>query len=244
MDGMVYIATSGADQMLTAQNVHANNLANLKTQGFRADLVQMQSKEYEGEGFASKAFVMSEEAAVDFSTGDIYPTGRELDVAIKGEGWLVVQTEAGTEAYTRNGGLQINQDGTLSVGGKLPVLGTGGLITVPPYEKFDIAGDGTISIIPIGGTNPVILDRVKLVNPEPSSLHKGYDGLIRSYTVDEAEPDSNVRLVGGFLEGSNVNAVDAITSMISLARQFELHLKLVNFAKENDQANATLLSIA
>jgi flagellar basal-body rod protein FlgF len=82
------------------------------------------------------------------------------------------------------------------------------------------------------------------VNPEPSSLHKGYDGLIRSYTVDEAEPDSNVRLVGGFLEGSNVNAVDAITSMISLARQFELHLKLVNFAKENDQANATLLSIA
>ena len=84
--------------------------------------------------------------------GPLITTGRELDVAIKGDGLIAVQAPDGSEAYTRAGDLQINSAGMLVTGTGFPVLGNSGPIAIPPNEKLEIGSDGTISILPIGQT--------------------------------------------------------------------------------------------
>src|SRR5919106_3684712 len=108
MDRMIYVAMSGAKQMLEQQSVVANNLANASTNGFRAQLSAFRAVEVFGEGAATRAFVADSTPGADFTPGAIQQTGRDLDVAIEGAGWIAVQTADGREAYTRNGSLQIN----------------------------------------------------------------------------------------------------------------------------------------
>ncbi len=245
MDGMIYLATSGAEQMLHAQTVHANNLANASTPGFRSDKIQFSSVVVPDQVLQTKTYAYAEKVSMNFEPGPSMATGRNLDVSLKGEGWIAIQNDLGKEAYTRNGNLQINEAGLLTINGHLPVLGTGGQIIIPPNQKMDIAADGTITIIPQGANNqPVVLDRIKLVKPEQATLHKGNDGLIYSNSDKGAEPDSSVQLNSGYLEGSNVNPIEAITNMIAVARQFEMQLKMMNTAHENDKSNVSLLALS
>jgi flagellar basal-body rod protein FlgF len=248
MDGMIYIASSGAHQMLNAQQVHANNLANVNTIGFKGDLVQLMSAPVAANAntFDTRSFVTANVPATDFKPGSVLATGRNLDVAIQGKGWIAVQAEDGSEAYTRSGMFQINQDGLLSTLNNVPVLGDGGPIVIPPSQKIDIAGDGTISIIPLNSTNnmPAVIGRIKLVNPNVTDLQKGSDGLIRTKNNVAAEADSNVILTSGFLEASNVNAVDSITRMITLAREYEIQLKMMLTAQENDKEGSTVIQLS
>jgi len=243
MDRMVYIAMVGAANTLQAQQVNNNNLANADTTGFRADLDSFLPAPVSGPGYASRAY--SEEAGVGFDAapGPIEDTGRSLDVAIRGPGWIAVQAPDGTEAYTRRGDLQISSTGMLETGTGNPVLGNGGPIVIPPAQKVSIGGDGTISIVPLGqGANTLaVLDRIKLVNPPAGQLEKGSDGLFRLTSGGTAPADASVSVQSGALEGSNVNSIDALVKMISNARQFEAYVKLMNAAKQNDQASATLL---
>ena len=245
MDKMLYVAMTGASQNALAQRAHANNLANLSTSGFQRDLEQARSMPVFGDSFPSRAYALTERPATDFTPGALQETGRELDVAVSGNGFMAVQAPDGSEAYVRTGSLNIDALGVLRAGNGMPVMGNGGPIAVPPEQKVEIGEDGTISIRAMGEDPRVMaeVDRIKLVNPDIAGLTKGSDGMIHTKSGQPADADVNVKVVSGFLEASNVNAVEEMTSVLALSRQFELHIKMMNTAKEGDEAMARVLQI-
>jgi flagellar basal-body rod protein FlgF len=236
---------SGAKQAMMAQAVNSHNLANANTTGFKADLSQFRSMPVYGPGHPAHVYAMAERPGIDFEKGTIQQTGRELDVAIKGEGWIAVQTEDGSEAYTRAGDLRITPTGLLTTGTGLLVLGGGGAVSLPEAEKIEIGSDGTISIIPLGDSAATlsVIDRIKLVNPELEDITKGKDGLFRLKNGSEAEASAGVRLLSGAVEGSNVSVVSSMVSMIELARNFELQVKMMKTVSDNEASSAQLMRI-
>jgi len=245
MDRMLYIAMSGAKQMLQAQAANSNNLANVNTSGFRADLAAFNSLPVYGPGYDSRVYTGVNSAGVDLSVGSTSTTGRELDVAVNGEGWIAVQGADGKEAYTRAGDLRISSGGILETGAGHAVLADGGPLAVPPFEKLEIGADGTVSIRPVGqaATTLAIVGRIKLVNPPKDQLEKSEDGLLRLKDGSNAPADASLGLVSGALEGSNVKSVDAMVSMIELARQYEMQVKIMKSAEENDADSAKLMAM-
>ncbi|MGK4341711.1 flagellar basal body rod protein FlgF [Ectopseudomonas oleovorans] len=246
MDKMLYVSMTGAQNNTLALRAHANNLANVSTSGFRRDFEQARSMPLFGETYPARVFAMSERPATDFRPGALQETGRDMDVAIGGKGWIAVQAPDGSEAYVRTASLNIDALGMLRTGNGLPVMGNAGPIAVPPEQKVEIGQDGTISIRALG-ENPNVLaevDRIKLVNPDPKSMEKGTDGLIRVKGQPEVEADATVQVTSGFLEASNVNAVEEMTAILSLSRQFELSVKMMRTAEDNSSAMARVLQIS
>jgi len=247
MDKALYIAMSGAKQNMLAQRSHANNLANVNTTGFKQDYAQARAMPVFGERYASRAYAMTERPGTNFEQGPLMETGNNLDIALNGEGWIAVQAADGTEAYTRAGDLQVDVNGILRTGAGLPVLGDGGPIAIPPASTIEIGADGTISVLPLGaqGVQLAQIDRIRLVNPPAQDLEKQEDGLIHLREgAPAAEPDGTLRVEQGFLEGSNVNAVNALTDILSLSRQYELQVKLMGQADQNSEASARLLQLS
>ena len=246
MDKLLYVAMTGAKQTRLAQAISTHNLANANTTGFHADLQNSRSVAVSGPGHQSRVYSVTEGAGVDMSNGPILATGRELDVAVNGEGWIAIQSPDGSEAYTRAGDLRVNSSGLLTTGAGYSVMGNGSPIAVPPFEKLEIASDGTISIRPLGqgASTLAIVDRIKLVNPPASELKKSDDGLIRHTGEKPPAVDASVRLQSGALESSNVNTVEAMVKMIELARQFETQIKVMQTAEENDRASAQLMRMS
>ncbi len=246
MDTSLYVAMSGAKQALLAQAVNAHNLSNANTTGFKADLSQFRSMPVYGAGLPSNVYAMAERPGIDFNKGTMQSTGRDLDVSINGDGWLAVQTDDGSEAYTRAGDLRVTPNGLLTTGTGLPVMGGGGVVTLPEAEKIDIGSDGTISIIPLGDSAATLsaIDRIKLVNPELADMEKGKDGLFRLKGDVNAEPNAEVRLVSGSVESSNVSVVGAMVDMIELSRHFEFQVKMMKTVSENEASSAQLMRIS
>jgi flagellar basal-body rod protein FlgF len=240
MDRLVYTVASGAKHILEQQATTSNNLANVTTTGFRAQIDAFRAVQVQGEGLPTRAFVVNATVGSDFASGALQSTGRDLDVAIKGKGWIAVQMPDGTEAYTRNGALQMSPNGLLTTASGLPIQGDGGPITIPPEVTVAIGGDGTVSTIATTTKPgaPTTLGRLKLVNPPEQDLVRGDDGLFRLKDGSSAPSDPNVVVAGGALEGSNVNPVDSMVSMINLARSFETQMSLLKNA-ENNAAKAT-----
>ncbi len=246
MDRLLYVAMNGAAGAQLAQAVVANNLANVSTTGFRADVALFEASAVPGGGWPTRVDARLAGTAADLSAGPLVATGRELDVAVQGRGWIAVQAPDGGEAYTRAGDLRVDELGRLLTGAGHPVLGNAGPIALPPHEQLVIGADGTISVVPLGqGANALaVVDRIRLVDPDPRRLVKGPDGLLRLRDRGEAEPDAGVRLASGVLESSNVNAVEAMVQMLELARRFELQVRMMKTARENDAASAQLLRMA
>ncbi|MDQ2077338.1 flagellar basal-body rod protein FlgF [Marinimicrobium sp. ABcell2] len=247
MDKALYIAMTGAKHNMMAQTNHANNMANLSTDGFRADFAQARSMPvYYGDGHPTRAFALTESPATDFSPGPMKQTGRDLDIAIQGDGFIAVQAPDGTEAYTRAGSLSIDPNGILRNSAGLAVMGNDGPIALPALQKMEIGIDGTLSIVAQGqGPEAMVeIDRIKLVNPDLQNMTKGEDGLFRQIVGGDAFPDAAVTVVSGSLEGSNVNAIHEFTQILSLSRQYEMQLKLMSTVKENSEHSARLLQIS
>lgn len=246
MDRLLYTAMTGASGTMSRQASIAHNLANVSTPGYRAEehrlrAVQVQSPT----ALPTRAFTVDASTHTDYSTGTMMLTGRPLDVAVQGKGWIAVTMPDGTEAYTRMGELQVDVNGVLQTRSGLTVAGDGGSISVPPDQQLSVGRDGTVSVIPTTGlrtTSPV--GRIKMVNPDESTLVRGADGLFRLNTGQPAPQDENVRLSTGFVEGSNVNAAEQMVSMISLARQFEMQVKLMTSAETNDRAATQILTVS
>ena len=245
MDRMIYTAMSGAKHTLEQKATVAHNLANATTTGFRAQLNEFRAVPVVGAPLATRAFVVDSGVGTAFRAGAIQHTGRELDVAVQGAGWLAVETPDGGEAYTRNGSLQIDENAQLRTAGGLPVLSDGGQLAIPPGSRLAVAKDGTISLLPDGSaaTGLTTIGRLKLVNPPAADLERGTDGLFRLREGGAAPADPNVNVMSGALEASNVNVVEAMVDMISLARQFEMQMKLLQNAESNDTRAAQLLGM-
>ncbi len=245
MDRMIYLAMSGAKQALSQQATVAHNLANLTTNGFRAETSVFRAVPVVGEGAATRAFVVDSTPGADFTPGVVQHTGRDLDVAVQGKGWIAVQGTDGSEAYTRNGSLQINANGVLQTRNGNSVLGDSGPISIPSDTLVTIASDGTVSTVPTGNrpAQNAIVGRIKLVNPPEQSLVRGNDGLFRVRDGAPAAADANVHVAAGGLESSNVNAVDAMVNMIALARGFDMQMKMLQNAETNARQAAQLLTL-
>jgi flagellar basal-body rod protein FlgF len=233
---------TGAKHLFNRQAVLANNLANASTTGFRADLVAQRAVPTQGGAPGARIFSLETTTGSDFTPGPMLATGRALDVAVQGSGWIAVQGLDGNEAYTRAGNLQINVDGTLTLPNGLPVMGDGAPITVPADARLQIAVDGTISAKTANSPTVNQVGRIKLVNPEANQMVKGLDGLFRTRDGEPADADPNVRVADGTLEGSNVNVVEAMVGMIAAARQFEMQMKMLAVAEQNEQKAGSLLS--
>ena len=247
MDRLIYTAGSGAKHILEQQATTAHNLANVSTTGFRAQIDAFRAVQVEGAGsLPTRAFVTNATVGADFSSGQLQTTGRDLDLALKGKGWIAVQMADGSEAYTRHGALQMNANGLLQTSNGQTVQGDGGPITVPPEVTVAIGGDGTISTI--ASTTkpgaPTVLGRIKLVNPPEADLVRGDDGLFRLKNGGAAPADPTVAVAGGMLEGSNVSAVDAMVTMISLARSFETQMSLMKNAENNAAKADQILALS
>ena len=245
MDRLIYTAMTGASQAFMRQAGVANNLANASTTGFRAMEHRFRAVPVQGPGAPTRAFVVDASVANVFDQGPLMATGRPLDVALQGAGWIAVEGANGAEAYTRAGNLQVNVNGQLQTASGLNVLGDGGPIAIPPDNNITIAPDGTVSAIPSFGTpnNVNVVGRIKLVNPPEDQLVRGDDGLFRTQGGAPAEVDENVKLAAATLEGSNVNPVDSMVSMISLARQFETQIKMLQTADANANKASQILSM-
>lgn len=239
MDRLIYLAMSGATAAMQRQDVLANNLANVSTNGFRAQIQAFRAVPVLGSGASTRVYALESSVGYDAQSGPVSSTGRPLDVAMQGNAWLAVQSLDGTEAYTRAGALQTDAEGQLVTNAGLPVLGDGGPITLPANAAVEIAADGTITA-QVGTGKPQQVGRLKLVTPD-APLTRGTDGLFRAASGG-LDADPNARVQSGALEGSNVSPVESMVAMISAARQFEQQMKLLQNAQTQEQTAAKLLA--
>lgn len=245
MDKALFIAMTGAKHNMMAQTARSNNLANVNTTGFRADFEQARAMPVFGEHHPSRVYSLTERPATDIQSGSYDHTGNPLDIAIQGEGWLAVQAPNGEEAYTRRGDLNIDPTGMLRTGNGLPVIGNGGPIVVPPGQRFHISGDGSVSLNDAGAAE--IVDQIKLVSAEAMgvTMEKGLDGLMRPRNfAGNLPPGEQVRVESGVIETSNVNAVNELTTLLSLSRQYEINVKMMKTIDENGASASSVLRMS
>jgi len=246
MDRLIYTAMTGATHTLQQQASVSQNLANISTPGYRASIDTFRSVPLVGTGLATRTFVVDSTSGTDFTPGVMQPTGRALDVAIDGKGWIAVQDENGNEAYTRNGSIQVLPTGVLQTRNGMTVMGDSGPITIPPDTSVTVAKDGTISTVPNGtqAVQVVVVGRIKLTNPPENQMIRGEDGLFRTKDGTPAEADPNVTVASGNLESSNTNMVESMVDMITLSRQFDLQMKMLSTADDNAKQATGVLSVA
>jgi flagellar basal-body rod protein FlgF len=246
MDKFLYVAMSGARESMRAQAINSHNLANATTVGFRAELAAVTTQKA-GEGVRDdiRAFASITETGWSRASGPLQTTGRDLDVAVDGEGWIAVQAPDGTEAYTRAGDLRLDPTGAVRNGAGHPVMSDGGPLVIPPHASLVIGNEGSVSIVPLGqgAETTARVGRIKLVKPDPAQLTRGPDGLFRPKDGSTAPADASVRIVSGALEGSNVNVADTMVRMIELSRQFDMHMKTLRTVEENARNSASLMRL-
>ena len=242
MDRLIYTAMTGAKGTMDQQSAVSNNIVNAASTGFRAQLHKLRAVEIQTEAFRTRSFAVDASVANNFTPGPIQYTGRPHDVAVEGKGWLAVQLADGSEAYTRNGSLTLSPAGILQTRDGQPVVGDGGLVSIPPDTETMIGRDGSVSSIDPDSGVVNIVAQLKLVNPPEADLVRGDDGLFRMANGLPAPVDPAVQVAGGYLEGSNVNVADQMVQMISLARQFEMQVRMLQTAEANDRAATQVLS--
>jgi flagellar basal-body rod protein FlgF len=232
MDPVLYSAVDGGTNDLVRQDIIANNLANINTPGFKTDLYQAQTLYLTDENGMvqnnSQSFIVEMPSTVDTTPGEIVTTGRPLDVAVGGNGYLAIQGPDG-EVYTRGGSFHLDAEGQLLTPSGMPVIGEGGPISIPPARKIEIGSDGTISVVPLEGDSKTlaVIDRFKTVSLNRSQFTRTADGSLRLNQGGIAEQDTTIQVISGALEGSNVNAVEQMVQMISANRDFDAQMKII-----------------
>lgn len=251
MDHVIYTAMGGARHALENQSIVSNNIANISTSGFKAQLSAMRAVPINGDSEQTRTLVVASTPGADMSQGPLNYTGRPMDVALKDKHFLAVELAGGGEAYTRNGNIQISSEGELVIGERR-LQGDGGPINVPPNAELTIAADGTVTAL-LATDPPTMLGqvgRIKVVEAQPQDLVRGEDGLFhlspqaQAVNGNELPQSERSALTSGVIEGSNVSAAEAMVSMIANARHFEMQMKVVRSADENAQKANQLLSLS
>lgn len=247
MDRAIYTAMDAASAAMDRQSMTANNLANSTTPGFRAQLNATRAVPIDGPGLHTRVLVSETTPWYDSQQGPAQQTGRELDVILPENGWLAVQRADGSEAYTRNGSIDVDSEGQLRVAG-LALLGDGGPLSVPPQSTLSIGADGTITARGAGDQPTVLapIGRIKLVNSPINALQHGDDGLFHpsAGSAGTLPADPTLRLTSGALEGSNVSPAKAMVEMIAIARGFEMNMKMIANMDDNAHSANQILSMS
>lgn len=242
-DRSIFVGMTGAKESMYQLNVIANNLANANTVGFRADAALIEADNSSGGVTDTRHSAKLTKTYSDFKPGPMIATGRDLDVAIDGQGFIAVQTKEGKEAYTRNGNLHLNAEGFLVTSKGDLVLGDGGIISIPQSQKVNINRHGAISAQISGqaANDIVTVANMKLVDAPLDKLQKGPDGLFYITGDGQAKVSPDVHLVPETLEGSNVDTVKAMVDLIDVSRSFEIHTKIMKMVEDNAlRSNQTL----
>jgi len=242
---LVYLAMSGLNATMDRMTSATNNLANANTTAFKAQMPVFQAQPLYGQGQPDRVGVVAAQDTANFKSGPIESTGRDLDIAVKGQGWIGVQATDGATALTRNGSLTISATGVLQTSDGNPVLGKGSApITLPPLQKVTIGGDGTISGVLVGQTPDQVatLNRIMLVNPPASAVTRRSDGLFAD-GQGPMIPDASVQLQIGALEGSNANPIETMMSMIENTRIFQMQTELVRMPTTAGQGQSSPLTL-
>ncbi len=244
MDRIIYTSMTGANAAAHRQAVLSNNLANVSTNGFRAEMSTFRSVPIQGEGATTRVFALEATSGHVDTPGPAQRTGRNLDAMAIGNAWFTVQGIDGTEAYTRNGGFEISATGQLMTNTGLPVLSDGGApIDIPPGADVALGSDGTITA-KAPGQPAAAVGRIKLATPTPEDpLKRSDDGLFRAVSGEPLPNDANARMLAGAVEGSNVNPIECMVGMIAASRQFEQQMRLMQTAETNDKTASQLLGM-
>lgn len=245
MDRLIFTAFSAMRGSMARQTALANNLANVSTTGFRADVSAAQAIWLEGAGDTSRALADRGVVGADMQAGPVTQTDRPLDIALNGDALLAVQAADGGEAYTRRGDLQLSTTGLLTTGDGFAVAGQSGPITVPPHDSLRIDPDGRLWIVPPGGdpAAPQSLDRLKLTSSVGSRLVKGIDNLMhvpRGGVLPEA---AGASVTVGALESSNVSPTATLVDMVEASRSWEQQLRLISSLREMGEATSELMRL-
>lgn len=243
MDRILYTAANGANQLMRTQGLVANNLANVNTTGFKSDFAVMHDYAITGDGYTSRVLPISEGKSSALTQGPIINTSRSLDIAVKKTGFIAVENQTGQEGYTRRGDLQVSPEGVLTTGDGKAVLGSNGTIVLPPVATVNIRSDGAVLVKTLNQSNAKesVVDKIKFVKPEKNTLYKGEDGLFYTKNNQPLAADDSIQVSSNAMEGSNVNAIEAMVSMIDLSRSFEMDLKVMQETQENDAQAAQIM---
>lgn len=244
MDRLIYTSMTGASAAARRQDALSNNLANVSTTGFRAEMSTFRSVPLQGDGAKTRVFALEATSGYLDTSGPAQTTGRSLDAMAKGNAWFAVQGLDGVEAYTRAGRFEVSTTGQLVTPAGLPVLSDGGApIDIPPNATIALGIDGTISA-KTGDEPSTPVGRIKLATANAENpVKRGDDGLFRAVNGDALPADPTAQMAAGVLEGSNVNAVECMVGMIAASRQFEQQMRLLQTAETNDKAAGQLLSM-
>lgn len=244
MDQLIYQAVNSAQSSLNRQTLTSSNLAHTGELGFRANIFQAATMYKNGDKPHDHSFVVEDNPTTDFTPGDLIVTGRPLDLAIDGRGWFAVTGPNGQEGYTRAGNFEVDVNGMLT-SNKMPVLGDGGPISLPPFQRIVVGTDGTISIVPLDGKPDelAVLDRIKIVDAKNADMEKGEDGLMHMKSGGQAVADASLRVISGSLEGSNVNPINEMANLIEAGRDFETHMKFIQDITDRQKRLAQLMHL-
>ncbi len=242
MNPILFTAAKGAERVMLAQEVRANNLANVNTVGFKAVMENSTAMKVGGSGFESSTTTRTNSASNNFAIGVEIRTDRDLDMKINGAGFFSVQGNEGEpeELYTRAGNFYLDDEGNMFLGGR-QVIGEDGPINIPDYQAIEVSSDGMISIIPPEGGAELQVAMLKLVQPDNFDMTLDRTGLFVAKNGMTLELSPDVSISSGFLEGSNVSSLEELVSVMSLTRQYEMQVKAMKSASEIEQMGNRLL---
>jgi len=244
IDRFAFTAMTGAKHAMGQLATTTHNMANLQTPGLREMLSMFRAVPVDGASADSRAFVVDSTPGADWTPGSVSPTGNPLDVAIQDKGLFVVRRGDGQEAYTRSGKFHLDAQGFLVTTAGLNVLDDQGSEIQIPEDSYDIQilANGTVRVTLPGQMLDTTVARLKLVNPMPHTLERLPDGLYGS--TEELEASDDVKVLQGSIEGSNVNAAQAMVQMIAQNRLFDLNIRLIQAAEQNSKSAGTLMSLS
>jgi flagellar basal-body rod protein FlgF len=242
-DKAIFLGMSGARSSMNKLAIMTNNLANVNTTGYRADFQTVQQNHVGDDSETStRVFSNINSTYTDFHPGPIINTGRDLDLAISGKGFIAVQGKDGQEAYTRAGNLEIVNGNLTTRSGDL-VMGNSGVIVIPPAKRLEIGVDGTVSVMLINTHEMEPIDKIKLTDPNVEQLTKGEDGLFYMQNGVIAPLSTSIKLVHAALESSNVNAVETLANLVDISRSFDVHTNFMKTMQDNASKENQILDM-
>lgn len=258
MDRMVHTALNSLKMILQNQQITSQNISNASVVGYRRDSNSEFGTAYLNSdiGLNTRVFATREIGAFSNQQGDLESTENPLDVAIKGEGYFIIQPVDGEIALSRRGDFKIDNNGQLMNGEGSLLLGEDlQPIILPAFNDIQISGDGIINIKPIDAPVDAPFQLAATIGTtlaEDLELEKDQAGFIKpKATVNEngdaevpaINADQGVQMVNNYLEKSNVNPVEELILTLEHQRNYETHVKFIDLAKQMDEGGASLMRV-